>query len=482
LALEAVTLVGPSSWSARLFRKKVRQEAPTLWIATGDLPETPANTFYQRLDRALHEFMFGDEVRALARPHYDMNSSKGGHPGIDPEVYFKMLMVGFFENIASERGIAARCADSFSVRAFLHYELTERTPHHSSMTVIRQRLPIEVYDAVFGLILKALKGKRLVRGKHIAIDTSVIEANAAMSSLKNRFTREEYGKYVKRLAGEAGVNAEDPRAVKRFDRKRTGRKTSNKEWENPHDPDAKVGPDKKKAIRMIYKPEHAVDMETGAVLDVELNLGDQDDAKGLSERVRHLEERMNESLGAESDVARIVTVIADAGYHDLNEMAELQDLGIRTAIPDPQHNRKEENLTGEQLQALRMSRRTLTSKSARALIKRRGELCERSFEHTLDSGGARRTTLRGRENILKRYLIQAATMNMSLLLRKMGGIGTLKWTWAASEALFDSFLALFIYERPVKPHHRSFAGILTLMALSSENAAHHQSPMIFPAS
>ena len=442
-----------------MFRKKEREEAATFWIATGDLPPTPSNTFYERLDRALHDFKFGDEIRALAAPHYDMNERKGGYPGIDPEVYFKMLMVGFFENISSERGIAARCADSFSIRAFLHYELTERTPHHSSMTIIRQRLPLEVYDAVFGLVLKALKGKRLIKGQHLAIDTSVIEANASMASLKNRFTKEEYGEYVKRLAGEAGVDTEDPRAVKRFDKKRAGRTTSNKEWENPHDPDAKVGPDKKKVIRMIYKPEHAVDLETGAIVDVQLNLGDADDAKNLSERVLDLEERMNESLGDEIDVARIKTLVADAGYHDLDEMGELQEQGIRTAIPDPQQNRIEENLCEDQLHVLRMSRRTLASASARALMRRRGELCERSFEHTLDCGAARRTTLRGRENILKRYLIQAATMNMALLLRALGGIGTLKQTWAASKEITASVFAFLARLCHALLPHNSLGGV-----------------------
>lgn len=481
MALDTVVSDGPSKRSAQLFRKKVREEAPTLWIATNDLPATPANTFYQRLDRALQEFKFGDDVRALCRPYYDMDERKGGHPGIDPEVYFKMQMVGFFENIGSERGIAARCADSFSIRAFLHYELTERTPHHSSMTVIRQRLPLEIYDEVFGLVLKALKGKRLVKGKHIAIDTSVIEANAALSSLKNRFTKEDYGEYVKRLAGEAGVNTDDPGAVKRFDKKRPGRKTSNKEWENPHDPDAKIGPDKKKAMRMIYKPEHAVDLETGVILDVEINFGDEDDAKDLAERVRYIEERINESLGDESDVARIKTVIADAGYHDLGEMADLQEVGIRTAIPDPQQNRKEENLSKEQLRALRMSRRTLKSESARAHSKRRGELCERSFEHTLDCGGARRTTLRGRDNILKRYLIQAASMNIALMLRTIGGIGTLKQTWAASKALFDSLLAILEQIHRQKPHHGSFASILALVSPSKQLSPHQPAATIFAA-
>jgi transposase len=194
-----------------VFRKKTPEEAPALWIASSDLPTTPANGFYQKLDGALTKHQFGDAVRQVCAPFYDMDARKGGHPGIDPEVYFKMLMVGFFENITAERAIAARCADSFAIRAFLHYELTERTPHHSSFTVIRQRLPLDVYAQVFDLILAALHDEKLLRGKHLAIDTSVLEANASLRSLEHRLTGEKYRQYVKRLANEAGVDTTDPR-------------------------------------------------------------------------------------------------------------------------------------------------------------------------------------------------------------------------------------------------------------------------------
>lgn len=421
-----------------MFREKKGDEKPEFWTVTGDLPRTPGTEFYQRVDRALAKFEFGKDIRALCAPYYEMDATKGGQPGIDPEVYFKMLMVGFFENIASERAIAARCADSLSIRQFLHYELTEKTPHHSSMTVIRQRLPLEVYDSVFGLVLRALKGRKLLKGKHLALDTSVIEANASLRSLRNRFTKEEYGEYVKRLAEKSGVDTSDPKEVKRFDKKRPGRKTSNTEWENPHDPDAKVGLDKKGATRMIYKPEHAVDLETGAIVDVELNLGDEHDAKDLAERVLDLEARMNESLDAAPDVARIETIIADMGYHALGEMSKLQQLGIRTAISDPVRNRNRSKMDEAERSALRRAGRTLSGKQIKAIARRRGELCERSFEHTLDCGGARRTTLRGRDNILKRYLVQAMTTNISLLMRSLCGIGTLKQSWAASEELLIS--------------------------------------------
>ncbi len=425
-----------------MFRQKPPEEAPMLWIATSDLPSTPAHSFYQKLDRVLAACRFGEEVRRLAAPFYEMDASKGGQPGIDPEVYFKMLMVGFFENLPSERAIAARCADSLSIREFLHYGLGEPTPHHSSFTVIRQRLGAEVYGAAFGLVLAALKRKKLVKGRRLAIDTSVMEANASLRSLAHRLTGEQYRQYVKRLAAAAGVDPADPRAVSTFDRKRKGRKTSNTEWQNPHDPDAKVGPDKKGVTRMSYKPEHVVDLETGAIVDVELNFGDQHDAKGLAPRVRDAAERVSVAVG-QPDGVRVETVVADMGYCDIAELEQLQQRGMRTAIADPVRNRRMDKLTARERRALRRATRTTRSKSGRALMRRRGELGERSFVHVLDYGGARRTTLRGRENILKRYRIQAACANLALLLRHLSGIGTLKQSWAAStRALLALLLAI----------------------------------------
>lgn len=415
-----------------MFRKKTPEEAPALWIATHELAVTPSNGFYQRLDRELTRRGFGDAVRRLCAPFYEMDASKGGQPGIDPEVYFKMQMVGFFENIPAERAIAARCADSLAIRAFLHYALTEATPHHSSCTVIRKRLPLAVYDQVFDLLLAALHEAKLLRGKHLAIDTSVLEANASLRSLTHRLTGEKYRQYVKRLAKAAGVDTSDPRAVSTFDRKRKGRTTSNTEWTNPHDPDAKVGPDKKGVTRMIYKPEHVVDLETGAIVDVELKPGDEPDAEELTTRVREAEERLNEAVGEPPGVARVETVVADMAYYVLAALVELHAARIRTTIPDPVARRQVERLPEAQRRAHQAAARTRTSASGRWLLRHRGEFAERSFAHVLDHAGARRTTLRGRENILKRYLLQAACLNLSILLRHVTGIGTLKQTWAAS--------------------------------------------------
>jgi len=408
-----------------MFRRKTVTPQSVLWIPAQDLPTSPAHTFYERLNRALAKIDFGTAVRARCAPHY-MEEGRGGRPGIDPEVYFKMQMIGFFENLPSERAIAARCADSLAVRQFLRYALTESTPDHSSLTLIRQRLPGAVYEAVFAQVLRALKKHHLLKGRRLAIDASVLEANASLRSLEHRLTGEAYAEYVKRLAAAAGVDAADPVAVRRFDRRRPGRKTSNRDWQHPADPDAKIGPLKRGGTRMIYKPEHLVDLDTGAIVDADVRPGDEADTAQLADRVLKAEARLNRALGAAGDTARWAVLVGDRGYHDPLELATLQAEGIRTAIPDRVPTRPPGRLTAVLQRAVDAAARMAGSVLGRAWLRRRGEHVERSFAHVLDHGGARRTTLRGRANVRKRYLAQTMTMNLSLLMRRLTGLGTPK--------------------------------------------------------
>lgn len=423
-----------------MFRRKDVEPQSSFWVPASELPSTPVNAFYQRLDRALADSGFGDAVRGLCAPFYESDASVGGRPGIDPEVYFKMQMIGFFEGIPSERGIAGRCADSLSIRAFLHYGLQETTPDHSSLTVIRQRLSAEVYERVFGLVLKALKKHKLLKGRKLGIDASVMEANASLRSLQHRLTGDAYAEYVKKLAEAAGVDTSDPAAVRRFDRKRPGRKTSNDEWYNPHDPDAKVGRTKRGATRMIYKPEHVVDMETGAIVDADVRPGDEHDTADLTGRLLEAEFRMNRALEEPEGTKRADTVVADMGYFKLDELSQLQDLEFETIVRDPLSNRRLDKLTESGRAALDSAHAAVASEGGKALLKRRGELVERPFEHVLDCGAARRTTLRDRANIRKRYLIQAACANISLLMRHLIGFGTPKQALAGSRAAIEAVL------------------------------------------
>jgi transposase len=447
---------------ATMFRRKAREPQSTFWIPTTDLPSTPANTFYERLDHALAETGFGDAVRTLCEPYYEQDRSRGGRPGIDPEVYFKMQLIGFFEGLPSERGIAARCADSLSIRKFLHYELHEATPDHSTLTVIRQRLGPEVFEQVFGLVLKALKTHELLKGRRLGIDASVMEANASLRSLEHRLTGTAYAEYVRKLAEAAGVDTSDPAAVRRFDKKRPGRKTSNDEWQNPHDPDAKVGRTKRGTTRMIYKPEHVVDLETGAILDADVRSGDAHDTEDLTDRILETEARVNEALGDPKDTERVEFAAADTGYFKLVEIGLLQGVGIQTVIPDSQKHRRLDRLTDEERAVLDAARQTVTSEVGQLLGRRRSEIVERGFQHVLDCGAARRTTLRGRENIRKRYLVRAMGANLSLLMRHLTGVGTPKQALAAPEkaltvifeallAAFRDFRRLFLPSKPAGP-------------------------------
>jgi transposase len=414
---------------------------PELFVAYSELVRPATTPFYAKLEQTLDSFDFATQVRSLCAPAY--SETGRGRPGIDPVVYFKMLMVGFFEDIASERGIAERCSDSISIRAFLGYDLTGTTPDHSTLSIIRQRLGEEIYNQVFLLILSALDQHGLLKGKNVGIDASVIEANAALKSLINRNTQEAYWEYVQRLASENGIDPKNADAVRQFDRKRP-KKISNAEWVNPHDPDAKIGQTKAGATDMIYKPEHTVDLDTGAIVQAEVRLGHETDQKDLGLQVLQAQSNINQAQAAAADNLTIESTTADKGYHAVAEMKQLQAEGIRTVISDPVKNRKMENLDQEDAQVVRKAKRSAGSKSGKALLRRRGMHLERSFAHILDAGGARRTTLRGLGNLNKRFKVSAAIYNLSQLMRKLFGVGTPKQLAALGKALFVVWRAILV--------------------------------------
>jgi len=400
---------------------------PELFVPATRLVQPATSSFYTKLEQTLQAFDYAAQVRELCAPAY--SDSSRGRPGVDPAVYFKMLMIGFFENTASERGIAERCSDSISIRFFLGYDLTQATPDHSTLSLIRGRLSEDTYQQVFLLILSALQQQGLVKGRNVGIDASVIEANASLKSLVNRDTQEAYWEYARRLAGENGVNPQDAEAVRQFDRKRP-KKMSNDDWENPHDPDAKIGPTKTGAIDMIYKPEHTVDLDTGAILQAEVRLGDEADQQDLAAHVLQAQVNINLAQDRPVDSLTIHSATADKGYHAASEMGALQHEGIRTVISDPVKNRKLAKLNPAEAKAVRAAKRSARSESGKQLLRKRGMHLERSFAHVLDAGGARRTTLRGLVNLSKRFKVTAAIYNLSQLMRKIWGVGTPK-QWAA---------------------------------------------------
>ena len=422
-----------------MFEKKEKAAQPEFWVATQQVAKSPKSTFYSKLDETLDSFDFAAKVREICAPAYKQTGT--GRPGIDPVVYLKMLMVGFFEDLPSERGIAARCADSMSIRAFLKYELDEKTPDHSSFTVIRQRLGLDIYDRIFTLTLQALREHGLLRGKNLGIDSSVIEANASLRALVHRNTEEQYWDYVKRLATENGIDPDDAAAVRKFDRNRPG-KGSNQEWVNPFDPDAKIGRTKDGATDMIYKPETVVDLDTGAIVQAQVHVGDQADHKEMATRVLEAQQSINKATGEKLDTLTVNTVTSDKGYYAVNELQALQEEEIRTVIADPIDNRRLDKLEPDQKKAVLVARRSTKSTSGKALLRRRGMHIERSFAHILDCGGMRRTTLRGWENLNKRFKLAAAIYNLSQLMRKLIGIGTPKQLAARGQLLFVQFTYL----------------------------------------
>jgi len=405
-----------------MFKKQKRIVQGELWVNAEEYALPASNPFYEQLDAIITSIGFDDQVRSLCQPYYRMGGP--GHPGVDPAVYIKMLLIGFFENIKSERAIEARCADSIMLRRFIGYPLNERVPDHTTLGVIRRRLPVDTFEKAFVILHPVLASMGLLRGAHIGMDTSVIDANASMRNLRNRISAEKYRAYVKKLAKQEGVDIGDEAAVSRFDRKRKGRKTSNDEWHNPHDPDAKIGPTKHGGTRMIYKPEHVVDMDTGAMIDARILPGDTADTTEVASRIADAEARAIASMPI--DDLPIETATADKGYHAAEEIARIENGGMAANIPDRITNRNLEKLSKGTREALKRCARRVKSVMGKDLLRKRGMHIERSFAHILDSGGMRRTTLRGTENIQKRYSIAALGYNLSLLMLTFFGVGTPK--------------------------------------------------------
>ncbi len=406
-----------------MFATKDKSPQPEFWIAAAQVTKPAKSVFYAKLEETLESFGFAVKVRALCVPAY--TTSGAGRPGIDPVVYLKMMMVGFFENLPSERAIAARCDDSIAIRAFLHYDLTEATPDHSSLSIIRQRLGGPVYEQVFSVVLSALSEHGLLRGKNLGIDSSVLEANASLRGLVNRNTGEAYWDYVKRLAGESGIDPKDSAAVRKFDRKRP-KKMSNQEWENPHDPDAKIGPKKDGATDMIYKPETVVDLDSGTLVGAEILPGHQADHQEASTHILEAQSTINAACGQEPALLTVKTATADKGYFEVGQLQALQHEQIKTVICDPICNRRLDKLDESEQHAVKAAQRSTQSQYGQKLLRRRGMHLERAFAHILDCGGMRRATLRGRQNLNKRFKLAAAFYNLSQLMRNLFGIGTPK--------------------------------------------------------
>jgi transposase len=397
-----------------------------MFVAVSELFAAGPHPFYEKLNQALAAMGFDRRVEDLCRKFYD-DSGKGGRPSIPPGVYFRMLLIGYFEGIDSERGIAWRVADSLSLRRFLGFDLTARTPDHSTLSRIRWRLDSDTHDAIFQMAILALKEAGLIKGKTIGVDATTLEANAAMRSIVRRDNGQSYWEYLTELARNQGIQEPTRSDLAKLDKNRAG-KGSNEVWEHPHDPDARITRMKDGRTHLAHKAEHVVDLQTGALLGVtlhEANKGDtQTVATSVNEAFDHVAEAM-ETIGQEPLPENIFEeAVTDKGYHSNATLVELQeDLGLRTYVSEPERGRRKWQQHPQAQKAVYANRRRVRGARGKALQRQRGEKLERSNAHLYETGGMRRTHLRGHENILKRLIVHAAGFNLGLLLRAVIGIG-----------------------------------------------------------
>lgn len=411
-----------------------------------EMVEAPGHPFYKRLNGLLEKAQFDEYCEQQCQEFYHRRL---GRPSMPPGVYFRLLLIGFFEGIESERGIAWRVADSLSLRQFLRYGMNEATPDHVTVSRTRRLLDEKTHEAVFEWVLTLVAKHGLLKGKTVGVDATTLEANAAMKSIVRRDSGESYMDYLRRLAAAAGIDPEDTAAVRQMDRKRK-KKTSNEDWVNPHDPDAEVMKMKDGATHLAYKAEQAVDMETGAVVAVTTHGGATGDTTSIVETLGAAGEAVAGQIATATEDGQykvhaegIEEVVTDKGYHSGAVLLKLEAMGLRSYVSAPQQpgQRKWVGKRDEQA-AVYGNRRRVSGPRGKELMRRRGELLERPFAHQYETGAMRRVRVRGRSNVAKRVLIQAAACNLALILRTLGGAGTPRGLADIQKALIMAFLRL----------------------------------------
>ena len=409
-------------------RRAKQQRQEPIWIPHTELPQTAAHPFYERLNQVLEERGFDDFVEQSCASFY---AERMGRPSLAPGRYFRLLVMGYFEGIDSERGMAWRAADSLALRSFLGVGLDEMPPDHSTISRTRRLIDIETHQAVFRWVLELLAEKGLLKGKTVGIDATTLEANAAMRSIVRRDSGEGYEQFLQRLAQESGIATPTREQLAKLDRKRA-QKGSNEDWVNPHDPEAEITKLKDGRTHLAYKAEHAVDLETGAVVAVTVASGAAGDTETILETLPQTGEHIaevacvtnNPEVGERVEAEGPQEAVADKGYHSNGTLQALGEAEVRTYISEPDRGRRCWKGKTEAKQAVYGNRRRISGNRGKQLLRQRGELVERSFAHAYETGGMRRVHLRGRENILKRVLIHIGGFNLSLVMRQLLGKGT----------------------------------------------------------
>jgi len=426
--------------------RKHRERQEDLWITHAELATAPGHPFYKRLNELLEKEKFDGFAERECAPFY---ADRNGRPSLTPGTYFRLLLIGYFEGIDSERGIAWRAADSLGLRQFLQIGLDERTPDHSTLSRTRRLIDVETHRKVFGWVLGVLADRGLLPGKMVGVDATTLEANAAMRSIVRRDNGQRYDAFLTELAQQSGIATPSREDLAQIDRKRK-KKGSNREWRSVSDPDARIAKMKDGSTHLAHKAEHAVDMTSGAVIAVTLQAADQGDTATLRETLADAGQAVAELIEREAGKAPeakpqvhvhgLTEVVADKGYHSGRTVAALAQAGVRSYLPEPKRGRRRWEGKAQEQQAVYANRRRSKGNHGRQLLKRRGELVERSFAHCYETGGMRRTHLRGRENIFKRQLIHVCAFNLSLIFRLRLGAGTPRELRNRQAMLVSAFL------------------------------------------
>lgn len=422
--------------------RKDQEQQEEMWIPQVALTKGAGHPFYQRLNQLLEESRFDEFVEGRCRRFY---AEKRGRPSLAPGVYFRLLLMGYFEGIDSERGIAWRANDSLALRRFLRVGLEESPPDHSTISRPRRLMAVETHREVFTWVLGVLAEKGLLKGKTLGIDATTLEANAALRTIVRRETGEGYQEFLQRLAEESGIPTPTREQLARLDRKRA-HKGSNEEWEHPHDPDARITRMKDGRTHLAHKVEQAVDMTSGAVVAVTLQPADRGDTASVRETVCEAGEQIA-TVGGEEKNQGVnpegpKEVVLDKGYHSNEVLAELAEWKVRSYCSEPERGRRRWEGKEEEQAAVYANRRRIRSERGKRLLRQRGEKLERSFAHLYETGGMRRVHLRRHPNILKRLLVHAAACNLGLVMRQLLGRGTPRGLQGYEAALFLTLVRL----------------------------------------
>jgi transposase len=438
-----------------------------MWVAVSELPKSVSHPFYEKLNGLLAEHGFDEFVEAQCRPFY---AEKMGRPSLAPGQYFRLLLLGYFEGLDSERGIAWRAADSSGVRAFLGLGLTEAAPDHSTISRTRRLIDLDTHRAVFTWILQCLGIAGLIKGKTLAIDATTLEANAALRSIVRRDTGETYNEFLTKLAQASGIETPTRADLAKLDRKRN-KKGSNEDWEHPHDPDARITKMKDGRTHLAHKAEHAVDLETGAIVAVTLQEADQGDTTTIQTTLPEAVEQLEAVAAINDKVKTGEELVTDKGYHSKQIVLDMQSLGLRTYISEPDRGRQHWIDQYAERDAVYANRRRIRGERGQQLMRRRGELLERPNAHLYDTGGMRRTHLRGQGNILKRLLVHVAACNLGLWMRTLTGIGTPRGLQGRLAAVWALCFTLWVLLRDHVTVHRHRRRNLGLFAVPSHRSA-----------